>query len=151
MTRWVMQLLVRLRQWLASEPGGDTRVKVRASRDVAAGTAQPVADGLAGGLCPGDLLIEFRDLVLGDSPPGGRAGARRHEGLLLGDREPRVAVKQDGGDEPGRLFGVATLPGNPGRRGEQTDLLVIAQGRGRDTRAAGQFADGQQGVDFMRA
>ncbi|MBV9381816.1 MAG: hypothetical protein JO242_14240 [Streptosporangiaceae bacterium] len=111
-------------------------------------------DGLAGGLRPGDLLVEFRELAPRELfPVAGRAGAGGHEGLLLGEGEPRVAVEQDGGDEPGRRFGVAALPGDPGRRGEQAEFLVVAQGRGADARTPGQFADGQQAagrVDFRR-
>jgi len=110
-----------------------------------------VPDGFAGGLRPGDLLIKFRELTLRELLPVGRAVARSHEGFLLGEGEPRVAVEQDGGDEPGRRFGVAALPGDPGRRGEQAEFFVVAQGRGRDTGTAGQLADGEQAagrVDF---
>lgn len=124
-------------------------------RDVFVGAAQTVADGIAGGLRPGDLLVEFRELALHElSPVAGRAGAGVQQGLLLGEGEPRVAVKQDGGDEPVRRFGVAALPGDPGRRGEQAEFLVVAQGRGGDAGAAGQFADGEQAalcVDFRCA
>jgi hypothetical protein len=113
-----------------------------------------VADGFAGGLRPGDLLVEFGELALHElSAVAGRAGAGGQEGLLLGEGEPRVAVEQDGGDEPGRRLGVAALPGDPGRRGEQAEFLVVPQGRGGDSRAAGQFADGEQAagrVDFRR-
>jgi hypothetical protein len=117
-------------------------------RDVLVGAAQPVPDGLADGLRPGDLLVEFRELALHElSPVAGRVGAGGHEGFLLGEGEPRVAVEQDGGDEPGRRFGVAALPGDPGRRGEQAEFFVVAQGRGRDAGAAGQFADGEQAAD----
>ena len=60
-------------------------------------------DGLADGLRPGDLLVEFRELALHKlSAVAGRAGAGGHEGLLLGEGEPRVAVEQDGANEPGR-------------------------------------------------
>jgi len=62
-----------------------------------------------------------------------------------------LSSAQDGGDEPGRRLGVAALPANPGRRGEQADFLVVPQGRGGDARAAGQLADGKQAagrVDF---
>jgi hypothetical protein len=57
------------------------------------------------------------------SPVAGRAGAGGHEGLLLGESEPRVAIEQDGGDDPGRRFRIAALPGDPGRRGEQAEFL----------------------------
>ena len=116
------------------------------------GAAQPVPDGFADGLRLGDLLIEFRELAPHKLPAvAGRADAGGQEGLLLGEGEPRVAVEQDGGDEPVCRFGVAALPGDPGRRGEQAEFLVVAQGRGGDARAAGQFTDGEQAarlVDF---
>ncbi len=71
-----MQLLVGSRQWLAGEPGGDAGVEVGALRDVVVRAAQPVADGLAGRLRPGDLLIEFRELAPGEPFPfTGRAPA----------------------------------------------------------------------------
>jgi len=104
-----------------------------------------VADGLAGGLRPGDLLIKFRELALHELPAvAGRAGAGGQEGLLLGEGEPRVAVEQDRADNPGGRLGVAALPRDPGRRREEAEFLVVAQGRGGDARAAGQFADGEQ-------
>jgi hypothetical protein len=147
-----VQLLVRSRQRLAGEPGGDARVEVGALRDVLVGAVQPVADGLANGLCPGDLLVEFRELALHElSPVTGRAVASGQEGPLLVEGEPRVAVEQDGGDEPGRRFWIAALPGDPGRRGEQAELFVVAHGRGRDAGPAGQLADREQAaarVDF---
>jgi hypothetical protein len=72
-------------------------------RDVLVRAAQPVPNGLADSLRPGDLLVEFRQLALHElSAVAGRAGVGGHEGLLLGEGEPRVAVEQDGGDEPGR-------------------------------------------------
>jgi len=49
--------------------------------DVLAGAAQPVADGLAGGLRGGDLLVEFGELALGELPPAGRARAGGPEGF----------------------------------------------------------------------
>src|ERR1700677_4694583 len=138
-----VQLLVGLPQRLAVEPGGDAGVEVRALRDVLVGAAQPVADGLAGGLCPGDLLVELRELAPHElSAVTGPAGADGQDGFLLGEGEPRVAIEQDGADEPGRRFGVAALPGDPGRRAEQPEFLVVTQARGADSRAAGQFADG---------
>jgi hypothetical protein len=71
-------------------------------RDVFVWAAQAVADGIAGGLRPGDLLVELRELALHELPPvAGRAGAGGQQCLLLGEGEPRVAVEQDGGDEPG--------------------------------------------------
>ena len=100
-------------------------------------------DRLTGGLRRGDLRIKLRQLALGELPPARRARAC-HEGFLLGESEPCVAVKQDGGDQPGRRFGVATLPGDPGRRREQAEVLVVAQGRGRNAGPAGQLADGEQ-------
>src|SRR5690348_5505010 len=104
-----------------------------------------MADGIAGGLRPSDLLVEFGELAPGKLAPfARRAGARDHEGLLLGEGESRVAVEQDGADEPGRRFGIAALSRDPGRRGEQAEFLVVAHGRGADSRAAGQFADGEQ-------
>jgi hypothetical protein len=124
-------------------------------RDVFVRAAQSVPDGIAGGLRRGDLLVEFCELALHElSPVAGRAGPGDDEGLLLGESEPRLAVEQDGGDEPGRRFGVAALPGDPGWLGEQAEFLVVAQGRGGDSRAAGQFADGEQAagrVDFRCA
>src|SRR6202034_4092095 len=103
-----------------------------------------VTDGLAGGLRPGDLLVELSELALHELPAvAGRAVAAGHEGLLLGEGEPCVAVEQDGGDEPRRRFGVAALPGDPGRRGEQAEFFVVAQGRGRDAGPAGQVAEGE--------
>jgi hypothetical protein len=97
-----VQLLVGSGQRLAGQPGGDAGVEAGASRDVLVRAAQPVADGLAGGLRRGDLLIKLRELALRELPLAGRARARRHEGFLLGEGEPSVAVEQDGGDEPGR-------------------------------------------------
>ena len=140
-----MQLLVGSWQWLAGEPGGDAGVEVGALRDVLVGAAQPVPDGVAGGLRPGDLLVEFRELALGQPAPfTGRALARGQESLLLGEGEPRVAVEQDRADNPGGRLGIAALPGDPGGRGEQAKFLVIAQGRCGDSRAAGKLADGEQ-------
>lgn len=75
-------------------------------------------DGLAGSLRHSDLLVEVRKFTLHElSAVAGRAGAGGQEGLLLGEGEPRIAVEQDGGDEPSRRFGVAALTGNPGRCG----------------------------------
>jgi len=51
-----------------------------------------VADGRARGLGPGDLLIELDQLALRELAPVGRVVARPHQGLLLGQGEPRVAV-----------------------------------------------------------
>ena len=139
-------------------PGGDELLKVRAYnvkirglRGAPAGAAQPVPDGFAGGLRPGDLLIKFRELALCELSPAWCAIARCHEDLLLGESEPRVTVKPDGGDDRGRRFRVAALPGDPGRCGEQAEFLVVPQGRGGDTGAAGQLADGEQStghIDF---
>src|ERR1700677_1101968 len=93
-----VQLLVGSRQWLAGEPGGDAGVEAGALRDVLVGTGQAVPDGLADSLRPGDLLVEFGELALHELPAvAGRAGAGGHEGLLLGEGEPRVAVEQGGG------------------------------------------------------
>jgi hypothetical protein len=76
-----VQLLVGLRQWLAGEPGRDAGVEVGALRDVLVGTVQPVPDGLADGLRPVDLLVEFRELALHElSPVAERAGAGGQEG-----------------------------------------------------------------------
>ena len=98
-----MQPRVGPGQRLAGEPGGDAGVEVGALRDVLVGAAQSVADGIAYGLRPGDLLVEFRELALHELPPvAGRGVAGGHQGLLLGEGEPRVAVQQDGGDKPGR-------------------------------------------------
>ncbi len=103
---WIPPVLVGLRQRLAGEPGGDESVEVGALRDVVAVAALCVPDGFAGGPGPGVLLVEFGELALRKrAPVAGRAGARGHEGLLLGEGEARVAVEQDGGDEPGRRFG----------------------------------------------
>ena len=61
-----------------------------------------------------EQIVEFRELAPGQPVPF-TAGAltRGHQGLLLGQGESRVAVETDGGDEPGRRFGVAALPGDP--------------------------------------
>ena len=99
---------------------------------------------VAGGLRPGDPLIELRELALRDVAPVGRVVTRRDQGLLLGQGEPRVALQPDGGDDRDRRFRIASLPGNPRRRREQAELLVVAQGRGGDAGAPGQFADGQR-------
>jgi hypothetical protein len=152
---FAVQLLVGSCQWLAGEPGGDAGVEVGALRDVVVGAAEPVADGFADGLRPGDLLVEFGELALHELPAvTGSAGAGGQEGLLLGEGEPRVAVEQDGGHEPGCRLGVAALAGDPGGRGEQAEFLVVAQGRGGDAGPAGQLADGEQAggrVDFRCA
>ena len=78
--------------------GGDAGLEVRqtawkSTRCVASlrGRRSPVADGVAGGLRAGDLLIEFGELPLRELAPVGVAVARRQEGLLLGQREPGVA------------------------------------------------------------
>jgi hypothetical protein len=113
-----------------------------------------VADGFAGGLRPGDLFVEFRNLAPRELPPAGRAVAGRDEGFLLGEGESRVAVEQDGGDEPGRRFVVTALPRDPGRRRKQAEFFVVAHRRGADAGTAGQFADGKQAagrVDFRCA
>jgi hypothetical protein len=75
------------------------------------GAAQRVSDGLPCRLGFGDLLIEFRELALGEPPPVvERDSARRHDGLRLGEGEPDVAREQDDADEPDRRFGIAALP-----------------------------------------
>jgi hypothetical protein len=53
-----VELLVGAGQWLAGEAGGDARVEAGAVGEVLVGAAQPVADGLAGGLRPGDLAAD---------------------------------------------------------------------------------------------
>ena len=149
-----MQLPVGLRQRLAGQPGGEAGVEVGALGDVLVGAAEPVADGFAGGLRAGDLLVKLRELALRELPPAGRAAAPCDERLLFGEGEPRVAVEQNGGDKPGRRFRVTALAGNPGRRGEQAAFFVVAQGRGGGARPAGQLADGEQAagrVDFRCA
>jgi hypothetical protein len=102
-------------------------------------------DGLAGGLRPGDPLVEFRELAAHElSAVARRVVAAGQESLLLGEGEPRVAVEQDRADNPARRLRVAALAGDPGRRGEQAELLVVAQRRGGNACPAGQFADGEQ-------
>lgn len=147
---------MRFRQRLAGESGGEAGVEVGTLRDVLVRAFQSVADGLAGGLSSGDVRVEFAEFALQEPPAVIGFGVGEGEGLLLSDREPGVAVEQDGRDEPCCRRGVATLSGNPGRRREQARFLVIAQGRGGYAGAAGEFADGEERrggvgpVDFKR-
>ena len=123
---------------------GQTAWKSGRWAGVSARAAQPVADGVAGGLRAGDPLIEFRELALRELAPVGGALARRDQGPLLGQSEPGVALQPDGGDDRDRRFRIAALPGNPRRRGQEAELLVVAQRRGGDPGAPGQFADRQR-------
>src|SRR5262245_59237238 len=120
-------MLVGLGERLAGEPGSDDAGEGGALPDVFVGAAQRVFDGLAGGQGVGDLLLELGEFALRKpSPVAGRAGARRHEGLLLGEGEPGVAQEQDDPDEPGRRFGIAALPGDSRWGREQAEFLVVA-------------------------
>ena len=108
------------------------------------GHARRVFDCDAGGLRVGDALVELGELAPGELSPAVRVGrACSHQLLDLRESEPDVGEEQDGADETDRVSPVAALPGDPGRRREQSDLLVVPERGRRRTRAPRQLADGE--------
>jgi hypothetical protein len=90
----------------AGQAGRDEAAEVGALQDVLVGTAQRVLDGFAGGLHPGDLLVELGQLAAVERFA---IRARVQERLLLRVRVAGVAQEQDGAHQRDRGLGIASL------------------------------------------
>src|SRR5215813_8758854 len=80
-----------------------------------------LSDGLCEAVAPGAHPAGREPLTAGPWSPG----------------ELGVAQEQDDADQPGRRFGLATLPGDPGGRGEQAEFFVVAHRGSGNAGAAG--------------
>lgn len=139
-----MQLPMRLSQRPTGKPSREPGIEVRTLGYALMPASEPVADRLPSGLRPSNLLIEFGKFVPGKPPPFfACAVVRSHKRFLLGERESRVAVKQDHGDGPHGRLRIPTLPRNPFRRGQEPEVLVVPQRRRADPRPARQLTDRQ--------
>src|SRR5450432_4220599 len=75
---------------------------------------------------------------------GAPAWHRRHGRRSLIEGETDVASRADEGETPQHVALIASLPARCAGRADQSQSLVVAQRRGRETTAVGYGSDGEQ-------
>jgi hypothetical protein len=121
------------------------RPEVRAVQEVVCGTDEGVLDGLPRCLLPRNAVAKLFGLANRErAPRHRRALAGPDETLRFRQREADILKELDGPDRGDGVERVPPMPRYAPRGPHEAELVVVAQGRRRDTGALGEFADREE-------
>lgn len=119
--------------------------KMRTVQEVILGAHEGMLDGLPRRFLPRDALVQLFRLADGECAPGDRGtltrgdealGLRKREAHFL--KEPQQAHRGDGVDR------IPPMTRDTPGRSHQSELVVVAQCRGRYTRSAGELTNREE-------